>query len=193
MTEVWLIRHGETEWSLSGQHSGRNDLALTAHGEEEALDARDLLAGRKFGLVLCSTLRRARRTCELAGYSGVAVLDPDCQEWDYGDCTGFTQSELRERWPGWTIWRGPCPNGESLDDIAARARGVVDRVRAHKGGPVAIFAHGHFLRVFASQWLGLPPATGANFALQTAAISILGEDSGIPAVRAWNLRRTLPA
>lgn len=187
---MWLIRHGETEWSLTGQHSGRTDLALTAKGEDEAREARDLLAGRVFDQVLCSPLRRARRTCEIAGYLDVADIEPDCQEWDYGDLTGYTQDQVREKYPEWTIWSGPVPGGESLDAIASRAKRVVNRIRAI-GGTNAIFAHGHFLRVFTTQWLGLPAVSGGHFALETAGISILGEDAGIPAIRAWNLRKSL--
>jgi len=187
VAEVWLIRHGQTEWSLSGQHSGRYDLPLTAQGEQEALATRELLGGRKFDHVFCSPLRRAVRTCELAGYSDVATLDPDFQEWDYGDCTGFTMEQIQERYPGWTIWKGPVPNGESLDDIAGRALRAADRLRELKG-TTAVFAHGHFLRVFATQWLGLPAVSARHLALETSAICILGEDAGYPAIRAWNLK-----
>ncbi len=189
-TAVWLIRHGETEWSITGQHSGRTDLPLTSRGEAEAVEAGELLAGRRFDHVLCSPLRRARRTCEIAGYLDVAQIEPDCQEWDYGNWTGFTQEQIRETHPDWSIWTGPVPGGESLDDIAARARRVVNRIRS-TGGTTAVFAHGHFLRVFPSEWLGLRAVSGGHFALETAAICILGEDAGIPAIRAWNVRRSL--
>jgi probable phosphoglycerate mutase len=186
-TEVWLIRHGETAWSLTGQHSGRTDLPLTTHGEAEAVEASQLLAGKKFDQVWCSPLRRARRTCEIAGYLAEARIDPDLQEWDYGACTGYTQEQLAQRFPGWNVWSGPTPDGESVGQISARARGVVDRLRETKGR-VAVFAHGHFLRVLTTQWLGLPPEAGRNFALETAAVCILGYDAGFPAVRAWNVR-----
>lgn len=188
--EVWLIRHGETEWSLSGQHSGRTDLALTAHGEAEARTVGRRLNGRRFDQVWCSPLQRARRTCELAGYLGVATIDPELQEWDYGDCTGYTQEQLRQQNPEWTIWNGPVPNGESIDQIANRARGVVERLRQCRGN-VAVFAHGHFLRVLTTQWLGLAPRAGAHFALETSALCILGEDSGAPAIRRWNWKEIL--
>jgi probable phosphoglycerate mutase len=187
MAEVWLIRHGQTEWSLSGQHSGRYDLPLTAQGEKEAEETRLLLNGRKFDTVLCSTLQRARRTCEIAGYLEQAVLDPECQEWDYGDCTGYTMEQIRERFPGWTIWTGPVPNGESVEEIGARAARVAERLRK-LDGTAAVFAHGHFLRVFATQWLGLPAVAARHLALETSAVCILGEDAEYPTIRVWNVR-----
>lgn len=186
--QVWLVRHGETAWSRTGQHSGRNDLPLTPHGEQEALQVKELLAAQSFDRVLCSPLQRARRTCELAGMLAAAEIDPDLQEWDYGGCTGYTQDQLRERWPGWTIWRGPVPNGESLADIAARAQRVAVKLRTLSGRTL-VFAHGHFLRVLTTQWLGMPPENAAHFALETSAYCILGEDAGYPAIRAWNIKR----
>jgi len=187
--EIWLIRHGETEWSLSGQHSGRYDLPLTAHGEEEALETARALDGRPFDLVLCSPLQRARRTCQLAGYLPQARLEPGIQEWDYGDCTGLTRAQLAAKFGAWSIWDGPVPNGESIDDIAARARRVIHSLD-RQAGSVALFAHGHFLRIFATQFLGLPPEHGRNLALHTASVSILGYDDGYPAILAWN-RKTV--
>lgn len=187
-TRIYLIRHGETEWSLSGQHSGRKDLPLTAHGEEEALATARLLNGRQFDRVWCSTLQRARRTCELAGYAVHAVFDPELQEWDYGDCTGYTQEQIREWMPGWTIWDGPVPNGESIQEIASRARRVGERIRQNPGS-TALFAHGHFLRILATQWLELPPENGSRLALETASVSILGYDTGYPAILSWNERK----
>lgn len=183
--EIWLIRHGETEWSLSGQHSGRYDLPLTASGEEEARRTAAALDGRPFDLVLCSPLQRARRTCEIAGYLPVARIEPDIQEWDYGDCTGLTRAQLIQKHGNWSIWDGPVPNGESIDQIAARARRVIASLDGHQG-TVALFAHGHFLRVFATQFLGLAPQHGRNLALTTAAVSVLGYDDGFPAILAWN-------
>jgi broad specificity phosphatase PhoE len=184
---VWLIRHGETEWSLSGQHSGRVDLPLTPRGEEEARALTGMLAGLRFDRVLCSPLARARRTCEIAGFLAAAEIDPEVQEWDYGDCTGFTQQELQARFPGWNIWSGPVPNGESIEEIAARARRVAARVRGEPGR-VAVFAHGHFLRIFSTQWVGLAPTAARHLALETAAICVLGADGGFPAIRAWNVK-----
>ncbi len=123
--EVLLIRHGETAWSISGQHSGKYDLPLTARGEEEAQEVGRLLAGQTFDCVLCSPLQRAVRTCEIAGYLPLAQIEPDLHEWDYGDCTGFTQDQMCERYPGWTVWTGPLPNGETAKDVAKRARRVI--------------------------------------------------------------------
>ena len=186
--EVLLIRHGETEWSISGQHSGRIDLPLTARGEDEAREVGRLLAGQTFERVVCSPLQRAVRTSEIAGYLPVAQIDPDLREWDYGDCTTFTQDQMCERYPGWTVWSGPLPNGETAGDVAQRARRVIERLRQSRQR-TAIFSHGHFLRVFATQWLGLAPEAGRHFALETSAYCILGEDAGFPAIRAWNVKR----
>jgi probable phosphoglycerate mutase len=184
---VWLVRHGETEWSLSGQHSGLYDLPLTAQGEEEARVVSKLLAGRRFDQVWCSPLQRAQRTCEIAGYLPHAETVSNLHEWDYGECTGFTQAQMQQRFAEWTIWDGPVPNGESIDAIAARARSVVEQLRATTGD-VALFSHGHFLRIFATQFLGLPPAAGKHLALDTSAISVLGYDTGFPAILAWNVK-----
>ena len=186
--EVLLIRHGETEWSISGQHSGRVDLPLTARGEDEAREVGRLLAGQTFDCVICSPLQRAMRTCEIAGYLSTARIEPDLREWDYGDCTTFTQDQIRERCPGWTVWSGPLPNGETAGDVAQRARRVIERLRQSRR-TTAIFSHGHFLRVFATQWLGMAPESGRHFALETSAYCILGEDAGFPAIRAWNVKR----
>jgi probable phosphoglycerate mutase len=186
--EVLLIRHGETEWSISGQHSGMCDLPLTARGEEEAREIGRRLAGQTFDRVICSPLQRAVRTCEIAGYLPTAQFEPDLHEWDYGDCTGFTQDQMRERFADWTLWTGPVPNGETAADVGRRARGVIERLRQSRE-TTAIFAHGHFLRVFATQWLGIAPELGRHFALETSAYCILGEDAGFPAIVAWNVRR----
>ena len=184
--EVWLIRHGETEWSVTGQHSGRNDLPLTPTGEREAEQAGRILGGREFNLVLCSPLQRAAKTCQIAGYASVARIEPCIQEWDYGDCTGMTVRQIRELFPGWNVWDGPVPNGETIEDVAARAKAAVARVR-QVPGRVAIFSHGHFLRVFVTQWLGLPPQAGRHFALETGSVCVLGKDAEVPAIRKWNV------
>ncbi len=186
-SEIWLIRHGQTEWSRTGQHTGRQDLPLTAQGEAEARAAAGILAGRKFELVLCSPLQRAKRTCEIAGYLDQALIEPDIMEWDYGALSGRTVAQVREEMPGWNIWEGPVPGGESLDHIAERARRVLKGLAAIEGD-VAIFAHGHFLRIFTTQYLGLPAAAAKHFALSTSAVSILGRDAGSPAIVRWNYR-----
>jgi probable phosphoglycerate mutase len=169
--EIWLIRHGETAWTLSGQHTGRTDVPLTPRGEEEARAVGARLQGQSFSLVLCSPLQRARRTCEIAGFLPQAILDPECMEWDYGDLNGRTREELRAEQPGWNIWNYPAPHGESLEDVAARA---------------AIFAHGHFLRILTATYLELPPAAARHFALATGRLSVLGVDNGYAAILGWN-------
>ena len=183
--EFWLVRHGETEWAITGQHSGRYDIALTPRGEREAEALRGVLKPEDFDTVLCSPLQRARRTCEIAGFAGIAKIEPDIMEWDYGDCTSFTQDQLRERFPNWNIWDGPVPNGESIGQIAARASRVIGKYR-HTSGRVLLFAHGHFLRIFTTQFLNLPPRAGMHLALDPCAVSVLGQDAGFAAIRQWN-------
>jgi len=183
--EIWLVRHGETAWSVTGQHTGRTDLPLTEEGEAQARATAARLHGEKFDLVLCSPLRRARRTCEIAGLLGQARIDDDCQEWDYGELNGITGAEYTRLHPGWTIWTGAIPNGERLDDVARRAAHVAERVAATPGRAV-IFAHGHFLRIFTAAYLGLPPWAARGFALATAHVSVLGADNGYPAILRWN-------
>jgi probable phosphoglycerate mutase len=183
--QLWLARHGETEWSKSGRHTGRTDIPLTDEGEAQARRLGELLAGRTFALVLTSPLSRAAETARIAGFGEHAVPDPDLQEWDYGDFEGLTTPEIRETYPDWTIWRGPVPNGEPIDEVAARADGVIERVRAVDGDAL-VFAHGHLLRVLAARWLGLPAAAGAHFALATATTSLLGWERGEPVIERWN-------
>jgi probable phosphoglycerate mutase len=183
--QTWLARHGETEWSSLGRHTGRTDVPLTTEGEEQARRLGALLRERAFALVLTSPLSRAAATARIAGFGDVAVPDPDLQEWDYGDLEGRTTPEIRETLPGWTIWRGPVPNGESIDEVAARADRVVARLRAADGDSL-VFAHGHFLRVLAARWLGLPATAGAHFALSTATTSLLGWERGEPVIERWN-------
>jgi probable phosphoglycerate mutase len=185
LRELWLLRHGETEWSRSGRHTGRTDLPLTAEGEREAKALGRRLAGRMFSLVLTSPLRRAWDTCRLAGYGASARALDDLREWDYGAYEGRTSDEIRRETPGWTLWTGESPGGESADEVARRARrAIAEAERA--GGEVALFAHGHLLRVLAACWLGLPPAEGRIFALGTASVSVLGEERGARVVRLWN-------
>lgn len=184
--EIWLIRHGETAWSRTGQHTGRTDLPLTETGERQAESLIGRLAGEDFDLVLCSPLVRARRTCEIAGFLPQAVIDPDCQEWDYGDLNGITGEDYTAAHPGWTIWEGPVPNGEALRHVADRATHVLERIAATPGR-AAIFAHGHFLRILTATALGLPPWAARGFALATARVSVLGRDNGYPAILRWNV------
>jgi broad specificity phosphatase PhoE len=184
---ISLARHGETEWSLSGQHTGLTDLPLTANGEEQARRLGERLRGQAFAAVLTSPLQRASHTCALAGFGAVAETEPDLVEWNYGDYEGVkTHDILRDR-PGWQLFRDGCPGGESPDQAGARADRVIARVRAI-GGDVLLFASGHFLRVFAARWLGLPAGGGRYFVLSTASLSELGyeHDLSEPVIRLWD-------
>src|SRR5579872_6125029 len=154
---LWLIRHGETEWSLSGAHTGRTDIPLTPAGEAKAAAIGRYLNGRKFALVLTSPLQRARETCRLAGYGDVAQLEPDLMEWSYGAYEGRTSAEIRQEIPGWNIWINGVSGGETVEQVGARARRVIGRATAYEGD-VALFAHGHVLRILTACWLGLEPA-----------------------------------
>ena len=170
---VYLARHGETAWSLSGQHTGRTDLPLTERGERNARALGERLQGLKFSCVLCSPSLRARRTCELAGFNDAAVIDRDLMEWDYGQYEGLRTSQILAARPDWQLFRDGCPGGESPAQVGARADRVVSRVRAVPGNTL-IFSHGHLLRVLAARWLGLEPAGGRYFLLSTASLSALG-------------------
>jgi probable phosphoglycerate mutase len=184
--EIWLIRHGETEWSLSGAHTGRTDIPLTARGREMAAAIGDFLRGRRFALVLTSPLRRAWETCEGAGFGGVAIGDPNLQELDYGDYEGRTTPEIQRERPGWSLWRDGCPNGETFEHAAERAREVIECALG-ADGDVALFAHGHILRILTACWLGLRPDAGRLFALSTATISTLGYERETQVITRWNL------
>ena len=183
---IYLVRHGETEWSLSGAHTGRTDLPLTRSGEEKAARLREKLSGRPFSLVLTSPLERARRTCEIAGYLGAAQIDPNLLEWNYGDYEGRTSKQIREDRPGWELFRDGVPNGESLGQVAARAETVIARALAAEGD-VALFAHGHILRILAARWMKLPPEDARLFALSTASVSTLGYEHETRVITSWNL------
>ena len=183
--EVWLVRHGETEWSAAGKHTGITDLPLTERGREAARAVAPALQGHRFAAVLTSPLRRARETCELAGLADVAQVVDDLREWEYGDYEGRTTAEIRESRPGWTVWRDGCPGGESAADVAVRADRVVTRLRS-VDGDVAVFAHGHFLRMLGARWCGLSPEAGAVLALDTATLSRLGWEREQPVLRVWN-------
>ena len=183
--QVYLIRHGETEWSLSGQHTGITDLPLTESGRKVAKRLQPVLAKETFVLVLTSPLERARMTCELAGLGEHAEIDRDLMEWNYGEYEGLTPKQIDAKTPGWMIFSDGCPGGETPEQVGARADRVIARVRA-VAGHVALFAHGHIFRVFAARWLGLPATAGCHFLLDTATLNILSYYRGIPAVKRWN-------
>jgi probable phosphoglycerate mutase len=187
-TQIYLFRHGETAWSLTGQHTGRTDLPLTENGERRAAQLRQRLHGITFTHVLTSPLQRARRTCELAGLGAVAKVEPDLQELDYGDYEGRTTVDIRAQNPGWSIFQDGSPHGESVENFSHRADRVVATLRSMDGS-VALFSHGQFLRALAACWIGLPVREGQHFALDTASISILGYEhthEEIPAICLWN-------
>ena len=183
--DVVLVRHGETAWSLSGQHTGISDIPLTEHGCDEARRLRSLLSGPDYALVLSSPLERARTTCELAGLGHQMQIDPDLLEWNYGAYEGLTPAEIERTAPGWTIFTDGCPGGESPEQVGARVDRVIRRIRAETG-PVALFAHGHVFRVFAARWIGLPPGEGRHFMLDTSTMSVLSYYHGSPALKRWN-------
>lgn len=181
---VFLVRHGETEWSRSGRHTSVTDLPLTPEGERIATSLRDRLAGESFDLVLTSPRQRARRTAELAGFPD-AEVDDDLVEWNYGDYEGITTAEIRETVPGWTVWDNPVPHGETAADVATR----LDRVNARLAavpGDVLVFGHSHALRGLTARWLELDVTEGRHFVLNTATISTLGWERGSPAIHRWN-------
>jgi broad specificity phosphatase PhoE len=184
---IYLARHGETAWSVTGQHTGVTDLPLTERGKRNARRLRERLAGLVFAKVLTSPLQRAIRTGELAGFGAAAEVDRDLVEWNYGDYEGLRTAEIRAKRPEWQLFRDGCPNGESPEQVGARADRVVSRVRAVKGN-VLIFSSGHFLRVFAARWIGLGPFAGKFFMLDVASLSALSyeHDLSSPAMRFWN-------
>lgn len=184
--EIWLVRHGETEWSLSGAHTSRTDLPLTERGRDLAAAIGRKLLGHSFALVLASPMRRARETCEAAGFGGAAIIDERLCELDYGEYEGRTTAEIQVDRPGWSLWRDGCPGGESFEHAAARAEGVITRALEAKGD-VALFAHGHILRILTACWLGLTPQSGSLFALQTATLSTLGFERETRVITRWNL------
>jgi broad specificity phosphatase PhoE len=183
--QVFLIRHGETEWSLNGRHTGSSDIPLTDNGREVARLWRPYAAARAFALVLSSPLQRARDTCELAGLGTQSRIDADLSEWGYGEFEGFTPQQIRAARPDWLIFRDGCPDGESPAQVGIRVDRVIARVRAAPGD-VAVCAHGHVLRVFAARWLGLAPSGGSHFLLETATLCVLSSYHGVPAVKRWN-------
>jgi broad specificity phosphatase PhoE len=185
---IFIVRHGETKWSANGRHTGRTDLPLTQVGRERAEHLPALLGGYTFSLVLVSPLRRARETCELAGFAGVAQVTEDLHEWDYGDYEGLTTPQIRERNPNWDLWQEGCPGGETPAEIGARVDRVLERFSAIEGDGLA-FAHGHVLRVLTARWLQMEVAAGARFALAAAGVSVLGHERETEVIERWNLSR----
>jgi len=185
MAVLLLARHGETEWSANGRHTGRTDLPLTERGRDRARRLAIPLEGRSFDLVLTSPLRRAMETCALAGLGKRAQAREELREWDYGDYEGLTTAEIESQRPGWSLWQDGCPKGETAEDVGARVDRVIADVRATAGDAIA-FGHGHSLRVLTARWLGLPPQNGALFALGTGALSTLGYEHGLAVIVHWN-------
>jgi broad specificity phosphatase PhoE len=183
--EVVLVRHGETDWSRAGKHTGRTDIPLTERGRLEARALAAELQGWQFALVLTSPLARAAETCRLAGLGDMAELREELMEWDYGAYEGRETIDIRKERPGWTLWHDGVPGGETIADVQARADRVIAELRT-AAGDAAVFAHGHLLRVLAARWLGLEPEAGRLFALDPATISILGYERETPVVRMWN-------
>jgi len=184
--DVWLVRHGETEWSRDGRHTGRTDLPLTPAGEREAEALRPFLGGLRPDLVLCSPRARARRTAELAGLARYEV-EEDLHEWDYGDFEGRTTADIQEELPGWSIWSGPWKGGETASDVERRADRLIARIVGSGAARVVLVGHGHFGRVFAARWVGEEVAAGRWLELGTAAWSLLGWDRGERVLRHWNV------
>lgn len=185
--EIVLVRHGQTEWSASGRHTSHTDLPLTEEGAEQAGALGRLLRGRRFALVLCSPLRRARETCELAGLAGQAQTDPDLVEWNYGEYEGLTTDQIRASRPDWNLWLDGCPGGEQPSEVAARVDRVIPRLR-DAGGDTIAFGHGHVLRVLASRWLRREPEFGAHLALSAGSLSALGFERETEVLSGWNHR-----
>ena len=188
-TELWLVRHGETEWSLDGRHTSWTDIPLTDHGRQRAEELRDFLAGRKFAAVFVSPRSRARETCDIAGYGDVAVVDDNLQEWNYGESEGKTTQQMREvHGPAWSVWTDPILGGESVEQVGVRADAVIARslAAAAPGKDVALFAHAHILRILAARWIGLPAVGGKLFGLGTGSVSVLGFERETQVIVKWN-------
>ena len=182
---VYLIRHGETEWARSGRHTGLTDIPLTDAGREQAGFLLPIFDDVKFTRILSSPLQRALETAKLAGLGSRVELDKELLEWAYGDYEGLTTRQIRDRVPDWTVWTHPCPNGETIDQISLRADRVVAKLRSIEGN-VAIFSHGHFLRVLVCRWIGLSANHGSHYLLGTSTLSILGYESEVPVIKTWN-------
>jgi broad specificity phosphatase PhoE len=189
LPEIYLVRHGETEWSLSGRHTGRSDIPLTPAGEDAARKVGERLAGLSFSAVWSSPSQRASRTCELAGFGGQRVIKDDLAEWNYGAYEGVKTRDIQAERPGWQLFRDGCPEGETAADVGGRADNVIAEFRRTEG-PILVFSSSHFLRVLAARWIGLPPEGGAHFVLDTTSISVFGYEHDLtePVIRRWNQR-----
>lgn|SRR6185437_7585980 len=185
-TELWLIRHGETEWSRNRKHTSRTDVGLTELGRQRAEELRDYLAGTKFTAVFTSPMKRARETCAIAGFGEVAKIDEGLREWDYGVQEGRTTEEIRAETPGWSVWKDEIVGGETVERVGERADGVIERALGAGGGRVALFAHAHILRVLAARWIGLNARDGRLFVLGTGSVSVLGWERETRVIEAWN-------
>ena len=185
--QIAIVRHGETEWSRDGRHTGTTDIPLTDHGRDQARAAAGLVRALPIDRVRCSPLARARETCALLGLPLEPELDPDLVEWDYGAYEGITTAEIRETVPDWTVWFGGCPGGETPEQVAARVDRVIAAARA-AGGTTLVVAHGHVLRVLTARWLGLPAQDGRFFRLDTATVSVLGWERETQVLLSWNVR-----
>jgi broad specificity phosphatase PhoE len=187
-TELWLVRHGETEWSLSGAHTSRTDIPLTEQGRKRAEKLRDYLKGTKFDAVFVSPMQRARETCAIAGFGDVAVVNDGLKEWDYGVYEGKTTKEIQAQIPGWSVWKNVIVGGETVEHVGMRADGVIAQAlaAAPAGGKVALFAHAHILRILAARWIGLDATGGALLALGTGSVSVLGWERETRVIESWN-------
>ncbi|CAL8478634.1 histidine phosphatase family protein [Caballeronia sp. S22] len=184
---IWLIRHGETEWSKSGQHTGTTDIPLTDEGRKQATALAPVLASQSFDLVLTSPMNRAIETCRLAGLSEHAQVEPELHEWNYGIYEGRKTQDIREEVPDWSVWTSPIPEGENLADVGRRAQALIDKLLATNATHIALFSHAHFSRVFGAQWATGSPSLGAHLAMDTAAMSVLGFERDVRAIIKWNL------
>jgi broad specificity phosphatase PhoE len=187
-TELWLVRHGETEWSLSGAHTSRTDIPLTDHGRKRAEELRDYLKGTNFDAVFESPMQRAKETCAIAGFGDQAVVENGLKEWDYGVYEGKTTKEIQEEIPGWSVWKNDIVGGETVEHVGERADGVIARAlaAAPQGGKVALFAHAHILRILAARWIGLPATGGSLLALGTGSVSVMGWERETRVISRWN-------
>lgn len=185
LNELWLVRHGETPWSLSGAHTSRTEIALTSTGRLQAAAIGQQLKNVDFSLVLSSPRFRALETCRIAGYSDIVQVDENLTEWDYGSYEGLTTAQIRETMPSWLVWDGPIPGGETLEDVKCRADKVIDRVLA-ASGRVVLFSHAHILRILAASWIRLSPHTGRSLFLSAGSVSTLGFEHGERAILSWN-------